>query len=178
VNLTNAPPTATADLAGAIERVEAATGMTFVSDGTTTEIPSQSRPNEEPDRYGRRWAPLLIAWVHTGQSDFLAGDSVLGEGGANWVAPAGGRDVYVTGQIAVNADTTSGLASGFGGGVTIGELLLHEFGHVMGLAHSADSNEVMYARLLPRAAAAYASGDLTGLHVLAGGGCEPPPAAS
>ena len=47
VNLAGAPPTAASDIAGAIARVEAATGITFVADGTSSEIPSRSRPNEE-----------------------------------------------------------------------------------------------------------------------------------
>jgi len=177
VNLAAAPPTAAADISTAIARVETATGMTFISDGTTSELPSRSRPNEDTARYGHRWSPVLLAWAHTGTTDYLAGDGVLGEGGATWVAPAGGRDVYVTGEVAINADTTTTLGSGFGAGTTIGLLLLHEFGHVMGLAHAGDPNEVMYPRLLPRGAAAYAPGDLAGLGILAGGGCHPAPAA-
>jgi hypothetical protein len=178
VNLTAAPPTAAADIAGAITRVEAATGMTFVADGSTTEVPARSRANEDPARYGHRWAPLLIAWVHNGASDYLGGTGVLGEGGASWVAPAGGRDVFVTGQIAINADATTTLGQGFGGGTTIGLLLLHELGHVMGLAHVGDEAEVMFPRLMPRAAASYAAGDLAGLRLLTNGGCNPAPAAT
>jgi Matrixin len=178
VNLTAAPPTAAADIAGAITRVEAATGMTFVADGPTTEVPARSRTNEDPARYGHRWAPLLIAWVHNGASDYLGGSGVLGEGGASWVAPSAGRDVFVTGQIAVNADTTAALPDGFGAGTTIGLLLLHELGHVMGLAHVGDEAQLMFPRLMPRAAAAYAAGDLAGLRLLTSGGCDRAPAAA
>jgi hypothetical protein len=178
VNLTAAPPTAAADIAGAIARVEAATGMTFVADGSTTEVPARGRADEDAARYGHRWAPLLIAWVHNGASDYLGGNGVLGEGGASWVAPAGGRDVFVTGQIAINADTTTALGDGFGAGTTIGLLLLHELGHVMGLGHVGDEAEVMFPRLMPRAAASYAAGDLAGLRLLTTGGCNRAPAAA
>jgi len=178
INLTAAPPTAAADIAGAIARVEAATGMAFVADGSTTELPARSRTDENLARYGHRWAPLLIAWVHNGESDYLGGNGVLGEGGASWVAPVGGRDVFVTGQIAINADTTTALGPGFGAGTTIGLLLLHELGHVMGLAHVGDEAEVMFPRLMPRADASYAAGDLAGLRLLTNGGCNRAPAAA
>ncbi len=178
VNLTDAPPTAAADVAGAIARVSAATGIGFVADGITDEEPSRSRPNEEPARYGHRWAPLLIAWIHGASSDFITTDGALGEGGATWVAPAGGPDVYVTGQVAISADTTRNLPAGFGAGATIGLLLLHELGHVVGLAHVTDPAEVMYPRLQPRDAAAYGPGDLAGLAALGHArGCDPAPAA-
>jgi hypothetical protein len=178
VNLTDAPPTAAADVAGALTRVAAATGLTFVADGTTDEIPSRSRPTEEPSRYGHRWAPLLIAWTHRMATDFLATGDALGEGGATWVAPAGGHDTYVTGQIAIDADTTRHLRSGFGAGVSTGLLLLHELGHVVGLAHVTDRTEVMFPNLEPRPAGDYGRGDLAGLAALGhAAGCSPAPPA-
>jgi len=176
VNLSAAPPGAAADVAGAIARVAAATGLTFLADGSSTEIPSKARPSEEPARYGHRWAPLLIAWTHTGATDFIATDGALGEGGATWVAKVGGPEVYVTGQIAIDADTTRALPDGFGTGTTIGLLLLHELGHTVGLAHVSDPAEVMYPTLKPRKVAAYGPGDLAGLAALGrGAGCDPSP---
>jgi len=48
----------------AIAEVSRATGLKFVDDGTTSEAPSRDRAMYQPDRYGQRWAPVLIAW-HT-----------------------------------------------------------------------------------------------------------------
>jgi hypothetical protein len=179
VNLAAAPPGAAADVAGAIARVAAATGLTFVDDGSSSEVPSQSRPTEEPALYGHRWAPLLIAWTHSGATDYITTDGALGEGGATWVARVGGPKVYVTGEIAIDADTTRALADGFGSGTTVGLLLLHGLGHTVGLAHVDDQAEVMYPVLKPRPAAAYGPGDLAGLAALGrGAGCDPAPPAA
>jgi Matrixin len=179
VNLAAAPPGAGADVAGAIARLAAATGLTFVADGPSTEIPAKARPTEEPALYGHRWAPLLIAWTHPGATDFITTEDALGEGGATWVARVGGPEVYVTGEVAIDAGTTRGLPDGFGPGTTIGLLLLHELGHAVGLAHVNDPDEVMYPTLKPRPVAAYGPGDLAGLVALGrGAGCDPsaPPA--
>jgi hypothetical protein len=179
VNLAAAPPGAAGDVSGALARVAAATGLTFVADGPSTELPSKARPAEEPALYGHRWAPLLIAWTHTGATDYITTDGALGEGGATWVAKVGGPEVYVTGEIAIDADTTRALPDGFGAGTTIGLLLLHELGHAVGLAHVNDPSEVMYPTLKPRPVAGYGKGDLAGLAALGrGAGCDPsaPPA--
>lgn len=48
-------------IAEGVAEVSAATGLRFVYDGTTTEAPADDRDPYQPDRYGRRWAPVLIA---------------------------------------------------------------------------------------------------------------------
>lgn len=161
-NLAEAPPTAAADVAGAVSRISAATGIQFIDDGSTTEIPMVGRANVA-SRYGQGWAPLLIAWSHPGESDELPGGGVVGQGSASSTGPLGGPQVYGTGQVAIDAQATAGLAAGFGSGVTMGQLLLHELGHAMGLGHVDDASQIMYPQLVPLRAAAYGSGDRAGL---------------
>ncbi|MGH8894018.1 MAG: peptidase, partial [Actinomycetes bacterium] len=48
-------------LLGALADVSAATGLQFVDDGATDEAPSEDRALYQPDRYGDRWAPVLVA---------------------------------------------------------------------------------------------------------------------
>jgi hypothetical protein len=162
-NLTMAPPTATADVAGALARVAAATGMAFVNDGPTTEVPTQNRPSVQSARYGLGWAPVLIAWSTPALSNLLPGGSVLGEGGSSWVSLGDAPKVFVTGVVAIDVGATRALTPGFGPGQTMGDLLLHELGHVSGLGHTPDTSQIMYPDLLSRSSAEYGAGDLAGL---------------
>jgi len=179
-NLSEAPSTAAADLAGALTRVTGATGIDFVNDGTTTEIPTSQRSSYQPARYGDRWVPVLVAWATPTESDLLSGDNGLAVGGSTRVSN-GTQSVYVTGEVTVNVGTTAAVQPGFGAGTTMGELLMHELGHVVGLGHTQDSNQIMYPVLEPRSAAVYGSGDVTGLvRVGRSEGCldVPPPQGS
>jgi hypothetical protein len=186
-NLTEAPPGTAALVASALAQVSAASGLNFVIDGSTDEVPQAGRPSVEA-RYGSGWAPVLIAWSHHGASDLLPGGSALGEGLATWLgqgtvnSPAPPTIAYVTGEIAIDAQTSAHLAPGFGAGQTIGELLLHELGHLVGLGHTNDPTQIMYGLLLALPVAAYGAGDRAGLHLLgAASGClanpPHPPAA-
>ena len=66
------------------------TGLEFIGDGTTDE-PVDARPPDLPaDRYGDRWAPVLIAWETEAQNPDLAGDTV-GEAGSVAVSLGPGR---------------------------------------------------------------------------------------
>jgi hypothetical protein len=160
-NLAMAPPSAAGDLAGALARVAAATGISFVNDGSTTEVPTVGRASQQA-RYGGGWAPVLIAWSTPGQSNLLPGGGVLGEGGATWTSAPGAPGVYVTGVVDIDTQASAILSPGFGGGLTTGDMLLHEIGHVLGLGHTADRAQVMYPDILTRSTAAYGPGDLSG----------------
>ena len=174
-NLAAAPAGAAALVDGALARISAATGVSFVNNGSTTEIPSSQRPSVQ-SQYGPGWAPVIIAWAHAGQSDLLPGGNTIGEGGSSWVS-VGGPKIYVTGEVVVDADRTAGLPATFGSGATLGELLLHELGHVIGLGHTSDANQIMYPTLVPVPSATYGAGDLTGLaRVGRSAGCLSTPA--
>ena len=176
-NLTEAPPGAAGMVATALSQLAAATGLQFIVDGSTDEIPQAGRPTVEA-RYGTGWAPVLIAWSHHGASDLLPGGSALGEGLGTWLgqgtvnSPLPPTVAYVTGEIAIDSQTTAHLTPGFGPGQTIGELLLHELGHLVGLGHTTDPTQIMYSLLLAVPVAAYGAGDLAGLRRLgAASGC-------
>lgn len=163
LNPAGAPISARADAQVAFERVAEATGLTFTYEGTTDELPGRDRRPYAPDRWGPRWAPVLVAWVAPGTGGLELTDrdravtvpvSVdLGDGG-----------VFVTGQVVFNADRV--LEGGF---VTRqshwGGTILHELGHLVGLDHVEDDGELMYPRpgLGP---ATWGPGDLAGLERL------------
>ena len=158
VNAAQAPPGALDDLGEAIRRVEAATGLMFVNDGATDEPASVSRARTQPERYGDRWAPVLIVWDNGGRFRMEPSN------------PAGGRSypvgqVSVSGVLIVNIDAVA--QRGFGEGNTWGRVFIHELGHLVGLGHVARSNQIMFPELgVQKGEAAFHAGDLAGLRLI------------
>ena len=174
MNVAEGPAGAAGLVAGAFARLSAATGMTFVSDGITDEVPTSNRQPTQA-RYGPGWAPILVAWARPSETDLLPGGNTIGEGGSWWVMP-GTTKTFVTGAVVIDPNNTAGLLASFGAGSSLGELLLHELGHVIGLGHTADPTQIMFATLLPIGNAGYGAGDLTGLRILGrASGCLPEP---
>lgn len=169
-----APAYARPLLARSLHEVSQATGLQFVYDGTTEERPSTQRDPYQPDRYGDRWAPVLIAWTTSSQVRRLKGD-VAGLGGSEEVVPPGnGTNAlhYVTGSVVFDGPALRRIrASTFG--LTIShDVVLHELGHLVGLGHVKEPTQVMY----PKAGAplpGYGDGDLRGLAQLGEGTCYP-----
>jgi hypothetical protein len=69
VNLSEAPSGSIADVEEAIRRVSTDTGISFVFDGSTQEIPQHDRSSYLPSLYGERWAPVVIAWATQAETD-------------------------------------------------------------------------------------------------------------
>jgi hypothetical protein len=170
VNLSLAPPGSMADVHEAIGRISGATGIVFRYDGPTDEEPSIYRDVFQPDRYGDRWAPVLIAWADPDDSDIpFERDDGVAAGVAVPVIP-GTRfeDIYVSGWVALNADDPN--PPGFELAGEQGPVILHELGHLMGLGHVETVGELMHPS--GGGVVDFGPGDLEGLEQLgASGGC-------
>jgi Matrixin len=155
----------------AIARMSEATGLEFIGDGTTDEASTRERPIYQPDRYGDRWAPVLIAWETEAQNPDLAGDTV-GEAGSVAVSLGDGPRAFVTGTVSLDADRMPEILAMRDGEETARAIVLHELGHLVGLTHVDDRSQLMYPETRGQITD-FAAGDLTGLAALGRGTCVP-----
>lgn len=186
-DLTGAPPYAAQDLAAGLRQVSAATGISFVNDGSTSVFPSgpatsgSAAPSSAGPTTTGQQAPVVIAWATPAETSTLptlpAGAAPNGLGRATpveMVDPKSGYAVYVTGTVIIEAGADK-LPSGFGPG-GVGNVILHELGQLMGLGPIDDPGEIMNPTVVPTMSGAFGRGDLAGLHRLgAGSGCLKPP---
>jgi hypothetical protein len=125
-------------------------GKSKLIPGNTTTLPGHTR--------------LLIGWSTPAKSSVLArsGGAEAGVGGFSYMSTG----EIIQGSVVLNRKVT--LTSGFGKGPkvgeqgTVGELLLHELGHAVGLAHVKSKSQIMFPELT-RKSARYGAGDLNGL---------------
>jgi hypothetical protein len=142
VNPSAAPEGSIDDVHEAVRQVSRATGITFRYDGLTDELPSRRRLALQRDRYGDRWAPVLIAWVDPDGSDIsFDRDGHQAAAVAAPARPASGEELFVSGFIALNLEDAN--PPGFAWPGAQGPVLLHELGHIMGLAHVDTAGEIM-----------------------------------
>ena len=155
----------------AVARIGQVTGLVFVYDGPTDEAPSPDREPFQPDRYGDRWAPVLVAWQTEAEAPGLAGD-VVGEAGSQAVSLDEGTRVYVTGTMTLDAAQFPEILEQRDGEATAAGVVLHEMAHLVGLDHVDDRTQLMYPETVP-GVTDLAAGDLTGLARLGRGACVP-----
>lgn len=164
VNLGTAPEGSFGDVQEAVRRVTAATGIAFAYDGFSDEIPMEGRSAYQPERYGDRWAPVLIAWVAPSQTDIpFEKDGETAAGVASPQLPKSGSDeIYVSGWAAINV--TDPNPPGFDQYGEQGLVVLHELSHVMGLGHVKRWGELMEPS--GGGVTNFGPGDLEGLKLL------------
>ncbi len=175
VNPTNAPRGALGDLRTAVHRLEEATGLRFVYEGTTDEVARPGRRAYQRGRYGDRWAPILVDWHDPADSPYrwrLPNEDLHALGLASPLWSPEHPGAYVSGTIVFNARDRG--PAGFGWPWSHGVTMLHELGHVVGLAHVHAHDQVMSVDGYSTAKT-YAEGDLAGLARLgADAGCITP----
>jgi hypothetical protein len=171
VNDRTAPPGADALLRDALARTSEATGLRFVVDGSTSEVPVEDRRAYQPERYPGRWAPVLVAWSDPDQAAELAGE-IAGMGGSAALALGDGSSLYVTGRVVLDGPQLTELLAAPNGAAYARSVVQHELAHLVGLDHVNDTTQLMHPEG-SRDVTDFAVGDLTGLAALGRGRCFP-----
>ena len=168
VRTQNAPLDGARMLRESFAMVSKATGLVFTDDGLSTETPSKARAAYLPDRYGDRWAPVLVAWVTPREFPEFRGDRA-GQAGPTSISYNSGPIAYVSGQVLLDAPQLVDVEK-HEGETAARSIVLHELGHLVGLDHVNDPTQLMNPRNSP-GINTYQRGDLTGLAKLGNGPC-------
>ncbi|MGH3670590.1 MAG: hypothetical protein ACRDSH_08125 [Pseudonocardiaceae bacterium] len=173
VNPAGMPPGGLMVIRDAIRVIGKATGLTFTEDGLTREPPHlPNQPSSWPQAADQRWPPVLIAWVSQAEYPPVSGD-VAGIGGSLAVEPDGPESArYVTGQVVLDREDLSTILR-LGGHDEAQAIVMHELGHLVGLAHVADPAELMAQENSGQTE--LGPGDRQGLAVAGAGRCWPGP---
>ena len=165
-----APPGTDQLIQQSVAAVSAATGLQFVYDGLTSEAPSKDREAYQPDRYGKKWAPVLIAWSTPEEAPDLGG-RVAGIGGSSSIQVQGEPYVYITGQVQLDAPALTETLAFPDGSALVRAIIMHELAHVVGLDHVNDPTQLMYQENSGQLD--FGAGDRAGLALLGTGKCVP-----
>jgi hypothetical protein len=131
VNPKGAPDNWQELVTAAIDDVENASGFVFADKGTTV------KTSLIGSRYdGNEWEPVLIVWSDRYQDQSLDG-TIVGRGGGG-TFDVNGVKRYVVGRVTLDATEKDPEVTRL--------VLEHELGHVLGLDHTSDSDQLMYAR--------------------------------
>lgn len=161
INDRQASTGALADAKKAFWRLGQATGFTFRYRGTTTGIPQADSNSWFPND-----TQIVVAWARKKQSSIFNSIPTADAAGMPYYLMGyhngDGSSAYKISKGSVVIDSTLRIKGGFSSGISRGDILLHELGHVMGLAHFSSSSEMMNP-VMTRGIARYGKGDLSGL---------------
>jgi hypothetical protein len=169
-NPAGAPPDGLAAVRDGFARLADATGLKFVDDGETDEVPDRDRAAYLPTKYDRdRWAPVLIAWSDENGFRDLVGH-VTGATRPDMLTLGDGRSVYVSGVVVLDSADLSEAA--VPDRAIVRATVLHELGHLVGLDHTTDRSQLMFSESRPDVVD-YGPGDRRGLAAEGSQACFP-----
>ena len=153
----------------AVDDISARTGLEFEYLGETDEVPSFDRPIFQ-DRYGEGYAPVVIGFSDATADSDLEG-TVSGVGGSTAMPGAYGDQRYLrSGAVLLDAEEMRTLLASSAGAMQAKAIIMHELGHVIGLAHVADASQLMHQTNDDQVT--WGDGDLAGLAIAGAGPCE------
>lgn len=154
----------------AVAQISEASGLQFVDDGVTDEEPVDDRDVHQPDRYGDRWAPVLVAWSSPDEEPRLEGDTA-GLGGGHPMADTTQRLTYVSGTVWLDTPALQPWRGSAGRRALLRATVVHELAHVLGAGHVDDPTQLMHAESTGQTR--LGDGDRRGLAILGQGECRP-----
>jgi hypothetical protein len=154
----------------ALASVSRETGLTFFYAGTTRERPSYARALFQEDRYGDRWAPVLITWVTADEMPEFADDRIAQAGSVAY--GEGEERAFVTGQVMLGRDKIERMLTERAQAAMAMAVVQHELGHLVGLDHVEDERQLMHP-VSRDTLTRWGAGDLAGMSVLGQGPCIP-----
>jgi hypothetical protein len=145
----------------AVQTIADATGLVFEYDGTTDDRDFEGRLG-----FGGRPKPVLIGWADEDEVSGLSGD-VAGLAGP--ISRGNGVvQVYVTGRVVLDREAFDDLEPAIGTEKRQRAIIIHELGHLVGLDHVDDPDELMYAET---GVTELGPGDRSGLAILGQAPC-------
>lgn len=169
INDEGGPAQGNAIIRDALTEMSRVTGLQFNVEGATDEPAVVDRPSFQKDRYGDRWAPVLIGWSDPEKVPVLK-DDVAGIGGSSPLLTTDGTQVYVSGRVVLDGPQLSDLLKSRNGYADVRSVVLHELGHVVGLNHVTDATQLMNP-VGSEAVTDFGDGDRVGLAALGRGAC-------
>jgi hypothetical protein len=179
LNLGGYPESYRVDIEESVDRMASATGLTFTNVGSSTYVPQSAQSfdplvfNPDSDRdllnavNGLLPYDLLITLSNESRSDAIDG-GVIGRAAPLWATDGFSTPRFVHASLIIDVDDVSNRGSWSGYGV--GQVLLHELGHVVGLGHISDNTQIMNPSI--SGTTTFSGGDLRGLwQVGASRGC-------
>ena len=168
INSDLAPTDSTGIIGEAVGEISRLTGLSFEYVGVSHD-PVRWQQKVAPSVLVGVYPPVEIAWAKDSEFTALKGD-VLGFGGSTYLSGTGVESRYVTGSVALRAAQLGQILRTTGGRSFVKAVVLHELGHVVGLAHVHDTKELMNPEIVRQSD--FGPGDRQGLALLGQGSCH------
>lgn len=168
-NNKHAPARANELVEQAVQSISSATGLRFVIEGATVEPPTEPRPNQDTERYGNRWSPVLVAWTDPAQVPRLQGKVAGLAGPAGAAYYTADQQHWVSGTVYLDGPQFNEILQRPDGWANSRAIVIHEFAHLIGLDHVGATQEIMHETNIGQRDLGI--GDLEGLRQLGNGPC-------